>query len=70
MPARFGKLVYERKGKPRGPFSHFKRGPSPWGVFVKQRMEEPTKREAERRLQQEVIKRTKFVLLRYQGAIK
>lgn len=63
-----GKHAFKRQGKSRLPIQKLK-GPSPWGVFVKQNMRPETVREANAELRKQIDRRIRFITLKKQGAI-
>lgn len=56
---RFKGHVFVRVGSSRLPIRHLQ-GPSPWGVFVRRRMQKPIVVDAQQRLEKEIARRIQF----------
>ena len=68
MVDRYGDHVYKRSSKARA-VGRRKKGPSPWGVFVKNNLKEPTADDAKDVLRKNVERRIRFIKLKQSGAI-
>lgn len=66
--AKFGNHVFVREGKERLPINK-KYGVSPWGVFVKRKMREPTVSDTQAELAKQLNARIKYNVLKASGAI-
>lgn len=64
----YGGNVYKRN-TPSKAVGRRKRGPSPWGVFVKRKMTRQVRRDAKRQLLEQMRRRTKYLNLKAAGTI-
>ena len=67
--ARWRNRVFKREGKARLPIQQLW-GPSPWGVFVKQRYKPETVKETQDELRNQINRRINLRILRRQGTVK
>jgi len=61
--------VYMRKDRKRKPI-HVKYGPSPWGVFTKRGMVQPTVKVGKEELEKQMVDRVRFLTLKAKGLLK
>ena len=61
--------VWKREDKSRLPIRKLY-GVSPWGVFIKRAMKQPTKNEGRLELKKQIARRIRFITLKKRGAIK
>ena len=61
--------VYQRAGKKRLPIYQLY-GPSPWGVFTKKGMVQPTVKVGKEELEKQIVDRVRFLTLKAKGLLK